>query len=56
MKDPYGFAERFAQTQGIIPGAITDASPHYPIGIMLRVTYTEREGIKEVRQVVRLEW
>jgi len=29
---------------------------NHPIGVMLRVTYAEREGIKEVRRIVRMGW
>ena len=36
---------------------LTDgATCNYPIGTVLRVTYVEREGIKEASRVARAEW
>ena len=36
---------------------LTDgATCNYPIGTALRVTYVEREGIKEASRVARAEW
>jgi hypothetical protein len=29
---------------------------NYPIGTVLRVTYAERDGMKEASRVVRTEW
>ena len=36
---------------------LTDgATCNYPVGTVLRVTYVEREGIKEASRVARVEW